>query len=427
MIDRNLFLYDLAVTAIFKNEAPYLKEWLDYHLLAGVDHFYLYNNDSTDNYAEVLAPYVEKNLVTLIDFPGKAMQYSAFEDAIDKYRFECRYMAFIDLDEFIYPKVDEGTITDLVDQFFFTEEIFFHTPKAAGVSINWQCFGSSGETKADYSRGVLERFTHRAQSDWDLDGKSGNVFKKTIDNPRLIRYRISPYFSCYFEGKSAVLSNDAYIGTWYGNKPILSDQIVINHYFTKSKEEFWLKQRKGRADGNAKNLSEEDFQSYDRNEVFDDGILTYRAARAKNFSLESNDERINRAGNALVQTLMKTSTKDSLTGKLETFLTCRALAEKFQIKIGDRFAEEYALAWIYRALLIANPLTVAEIQQFLKALPEILTRPFPVCKELKTLAQDNVIPRFCEAMKAGNVNTVPEDWKMCVDMLHLQKLLRLIK
>ena len=41
MLDKNLFLYDLAVVAIFKDEARYLKEWLDYHLLAGVEHFYL--------------------------------------------------------------------------------------------------------------------------------------------------------------------------------------------------------------------------------------------------------------------------------------------------------------------------------------------------------------------------------------------------
>ena len=56
MIDKNLFLYDLAVVAIFKNEGRYLDEWLAYHLLAGVEHFYLYNNDSSDNYKEVLAP-----------------------------------------------------------------------------------------------------------------------------------------------------------------------------------------------------------------------------------------------------------------------------------------------------------------------------------------------------------------------------------
>ena len=38
MTDKNLFLYDLAMVAIFKDEGNYLKEWLDYHLLAGVEH-----------------------------------------------------------------------------------------------------------------------------------------------------------------------------------------------------------------------------------------------------------------------------------------------------------------------------------------------------------------------------------------------------
>ncbi len=110
MVDRNLFLYDLAIVAIFKDEGKYLREWLDYHLLAGVEHFYLYNNDSSDDYKEILAPYVEANLVTLTDFPGKAMQYPAYEDAINKYRFESRYLAFIDLDEFIFPKNNTGGV-----------------------------------------------------------------------------------------------------------------------------------------------------------------------------------------------------------------------------------------------------------------------------------------------------------------------------
>ena len=48
----------LSVCAIYKNEARYLAEWLEFHLLAGVEHFFLYNNDSTDDHREVLAPYL---------------------------------------------------------------------------------------------------------------------------------------------------------------------------------------------------------------------------------------------------------------------------------------------------------------------------------------------------------------------------------
>ena len=49
--------YPLAICAIFKNEAPWLKEWIIYHhKVLGVKHFYLYNNDSTDNFIEILSP-----------------------------------------------------------------------------------------------------------------------------------------------------------------------------------------------------------------------------------------------------------------------------------------------------------------------------------------------------------------------------------
>ena len=110
MVDKNLFLYDLAVVAIMKNEGHYLKEWLDYHLLAGVEHFYLYDNESPDNQAEVAKPYVEAGLVDYFPLPGKAMQYVAYNDAVKRFKFQCRYMAFIDGDEFVYPKVDGGGI-----------------------------------------------------------------------------------------------------------------------------------------------------------------------------------------------------------------------------------------------------------------------------------------------------------------------------
>ncbi|MBR0061311.1 MAG: glycosyltransferase family 92 protein, partial [Selenomonadaceae bacterium] len=74
----------------------------------GVDHFYLYDNDSMDNQAEVAAPYVKAGLVDYFPYPGKAMQYAAYNDAVKRFKFQTRYMAFIDGDEFIYPKLTGG-------------------------------------------------------------------------------------------------------------------------------------------------------------------------------------------------------------------------------------------------------------------------------------------------------------------------------
>ena len=36
--------YDVTLCAIFRNEALFLKEWIDYHRTIGIEHFYLYNN-----------------------------------------------------------------------------------------------------------------------------------------------------------------------------------------------------------------------------------------------------------------------------------------------------------------------------------------------------------------------------------------------
>ncbi len=106
-VDKDLFLYDLAFVAIMKNEAPYIKEWLDYHLLAGVNHFYILNNGNSEEFKNILQPYIDKNIVTLFpkrDSKGREGQIIRYNDVIKKYKFFCRYMAFIDGDEFIFPK-----------------------------------------------------------------------------------------------------------------------------------------------------------------------------------------------------------------------------------------------------------------------------------------------------------------------------------
>ena len=60
------YKYSLGVTAIIRNEALYLEEWLDYHIVAGVDIFYLFDDDSSDNTVDVLKPYIDEGIVELV-------------------------------------------------------------------------------------------------------------------------------------------------------------------------------------------------------------------------------------------------------------------------------------------------------------------------------------------------------------------------
>ena len=45
--------YNVSICAIFKNEALYLKEWIEFHRIVGIEHFYMYNNNSEDNFREI--------------------------------------------------------------------------------------------------------------------------------------------------------------------------------------------------------------------------------------------------------------------------------------------------------------------------------------------------------------------------------------
>ena len=210
-----------------------------------------------------------------------------------------------------------------------------------------------------------------------------------------------------------------------GNYPVITDKIVINHYHCKSHEEYVAKRRRGyAADLTPIHYTDEQFKIYDRNEIFDDGILHYRAARAENFSLETDEQRLRRAEQTLIETLMQCSPfevpKTFFVGKLETFLTCRALAEQFDTKIGSRSAEEFALVWIYQTLTQAESLTQAEMQQFIRALPEILARPFPFCRKLKQLTQEVVIPTFSAALKDNR------QFEIISEFRYINRLLKLI-
>ena len=411
---KNLFLYDLAIVAILKNEGHYLKEWLDYHLLAGVDHFYLYNNDSTDDYDAIIAPYVAAGLVTTEKISGGSAQFAAYDFAVRDYRFLCRRVAFIDLDEFIYPKNTTGTIGATLDR------ILSRFPDASGVAINWQLFGSNGETAADYSFGVLERFTRRAPVDWVVpiphrDIPGGNAQIKTIANPRRIAFFTSAHFPIYFEGGYSVNERGEQVDS-YCNEPVTAEKIALNHYNVKSREEFLLKLNKGRADKAPNYFSAEWFDMYDRNEVFDDGILRYRAARNENFSLEDEEQRLARVKDALTE-ILSAYANDRLFD-METALTCRAASTYLRGKFPNderlKIYEEASLAAVLKSL---DGLNLSDVRLLLSELPNLLALPYSAVEELRATSIQ-IISQTMEFMREN------EFWKEFADLNDLRRLLK---
>lgn len=140
--------YNVAVCAIFKNEAPYLREWIEFNHIVGVEHFYLYNNNSEDDYMNVLKPYIECGLVTLTQWPYNQKQMECYMACIDEYASETKWLGFIDIDEFIVPKS-----TNSVYDFYNLLK-----KKQGHVNIYWKIFGTSGQLDRKLSGLVSEDF-----------------------------------------------------------------------------------------------------------------------------------------------------------------------------------------------------------------------------------------------------------------------------
>ena len=138
--------YHISLCIMFKDEAPYLREWIEYHHMIGVDHFYLYDNNSSDGFESVISPYMEEGLVTLNRWPYEKGQASGYEDCIRKFQSESDWIGFIDVDEFLVP------IGESLTSFF---------DRLAGrpsVLVYWRFFGSGGMIRRDVSRLVTEDF-----------------------------------------------------------------------------------------------------------------------------------------------------------------------------------------------------------------------------------------------------------------------------
>ena len=252
----------LAIVLIAKNEAPYILEWINFHVKQGVSHFLIYDNESTDNLLEVLQPFIASGLVTYNKIPGKIRQTDAYNHAVYNYKKKFKYFAIIDADEFLFTpdNAEPGALYKFVDDFMNKHK------NAGGIGANWLVFGSSGhETKP--AGGVLENYTRCAEKDF-----GAHHLIKTICDPLKV-FACSVHF-CVYYGGFYTLSENGEIVNRAESQTINFDKIRINHYFMKSKQEFVQKIMRGMADNKViRNI--QDFYCMDRNEALDTEILSH--------------------------------------------------------------------------------------------------------------------------------------------------------
>jgi len=216
--------YDLVVCAVFQNEAFFLKEWLEFHKLVGVQHFYLYNNLSTDNYYEILYPYMQNGEVDLFDWPEETgnqqeyltlLQLPVYNHALSLAKESSRWAAFIDLDEFLFP-VSYPNLLMLLEEY----------QAYGGLAVNWQVFGTSGVDRLQDGELITENLIWRTPDHW---GINKNI--KMIVQPKYIDGFTHPHYCHFKEGYFAVNSHKNRLQDFCGEQDPIVDLIRINHYW----------------------------------------------------------------------------------------------------------------------------------------------------------------------------------------------------
>ncbi len=250
--------------AIMKNEERYVLEWVAYHRLIGFDRIVIYENDSSDSTPMILRSLFEhgfiEKLVSWSPIEGSP-QLLAYQDAVHDCQTD--WIMFLDTDEFVNIH-SRRQVNDFLKDF---------GPEVAGIAINWRIFGSAGLQKYQPVP-VLKRFTMAS-----LPAAAVNLHVKSFVRPACVD-QVSMHASKLKHGTYATASAKPLLATKQGFSNVVDFSAAqINHYFSKSYEEYDIKRCRGNV--NRQNdaidkfskYTDEVFRAHDRNDENDESIL----------------------------------------------------------------------------------------------------------------------------------------------------------
>lgn len=242
----------IALVCIAKNEDNYIDEWINYHLKLGFDDIFIYQNDwRYQNNHDRVKKYV-------ID--GINRQRDAYNHFVKTHGKEFEWTAFFDVDEFLVLKKHKN-MKDFLGEY----------SDLNALGVNWVLFGDNGHQKIDGEYSVIKRFTKRQNQvnhHVKCIVKTGQNFIMDVHNPN------TKWFNLDGQPRSGPFN--------YNGK---DDIAQINHYFSKTKEEFILKCERGRADSPVFKRTIVEHESHNFNEIED---LT-----AYNFMYNDNNNLLN--------------------------------------------------------------------------------------------------------------------------------------
>lgn len=241
----------VALVCIARDEENYIQEWIDYHLKLGFDDVYVYTNNWDWD--------IQQSNVFVKPWDGIRVQDKAYQDFINTLSYYYDYAAFFDVDEFLVLK-QHSNVKDFIQENIHSK---------GGIAINWVFFGDVNHkdkqpfnVNGEYS--PLKRFTYRSIL-WESI--------KTI-------YKLDSFPLAGIHSPTNLPVNDTNCNVFqnqiHPNPSISSIEVAqVNHYYTKSWEEWKSKVDRGRAD-NGQHRSYADWHNLD-------GLFNIKDTLALNF------------------------------------------------------------------------------------------------------------------------------------------------
>lgn len=259
--------YKMTIMAIFKNEHEYLQEWIDHHISQGFDHIYLYCNDPRpENYPHLSLPYYKK-YITLIHWvdkqnnKGSTIQRQAYTHCVQNYNNEYQYIMMLDIDEFIIHTDHKKKVKDFIN--------LLDSGSTKAIKVQRYNFGSDGH---------IEKPKGKVMNNYNKHEKICSSYK-TLANSDFINTGKDFYGVHDFRylNKSGKIYNEYFSYRYTGypigckEKSVNEIPLIINHYYTKSYEEY-INRCKMWKNGGINNVGyrkncEKLFKSKDVNEV----------------------------------------------------------------------------------------------------------------------------------------------------------------
>lgn len=201
--------YFLSIISVFKNESTILEEWIKHYIKEGVEHFYLVNHNSDDNFMQIIDKY--KNYITLKTDDYKQeehiLDYLMNKHYLDLIKKESEWVIVCDIDEYIYNRhnyrnivnflKNNGQVKDNIGTIWIPWQLFYATKNKKIInSIIDECvekkiktIGDFGDGKSIYrTRDLVQLFIHHGSTPYNyfLNCENKKNKKDTNKNDTLI-------------------------------------------------------------------------------------------------------------------------------------------------------------------------------------------------------------------------------------------------